>query len=109
MEGEIKDVEMRLSEKVKDVEELEREVERMRVIRSKGAIETSTCQRDRFERDEFGGEAELECHHHLNHGGPSGGVGDGRRGSTPVLSREHSLDGSLTSNQWPLVSIYVKI
>lgn len=103
----LKDVEMRLSEKVKDVEELEREVERMRVMRvGKGAIETSTCQRDRFERDEFGGEAELECHHNHGHGG---GVGDGRRGSTPVLSREHSLDGSLTSNQWPLVSSYVKI
>lgn len=81
----------RLGEKTQTMEELEREVERLRLMAAtRGKMETSQrTDQQRFERDEFGAD-DLECSEH--------------RGSPPVLSREHSLDGSLTSNQWPLVS-----
>lgn len=92
MEGKLGQMEERVKEKEVLIEELKGELDRMRCSKRVGVMETSqqSC-RDKFERDEFG-EDDLE-----------GNCG-GRRGSTPVLSREHSLDGSLTSNQWPLVS-----
>lgn len=97
LEGRVREMEGKIREKENRVEELEAALLQLKMAKSGGGGEMEMSASQRFEREEFG--TDLECQERHGHG-----LGVMMNRSSPMLSREHSLDGSLTSNQWPLVS-----